>query len=206
MTTIVRPSWGLRGSGSTEHGAALIVAAGSEIRALFAVQSGVGLGREDLGPGREFHRGGDLIDGELPCVAGHVPVQFVVLLEKAELPVGAVGQRIGIFTGFEDDILAAHIHPHAVALVLCPPRFGLAVFQDGLDLEGDLHRVAIFVLVAGGKIAVDAVLDPVALTDNLDGLGHGHIPGRLDLYERVIAEDALSSLGQRRAGGREQGG
>ena len=138
--------------------------------------------------------------GNSQRVAGHVPVQFVVLLEETELPVGAVGQRIGIFTGLEGDILAAHIHPHAVVHVLRPPRLGLAVFQDGLDLEGHPHRVAVFVLVAGGKIAVDAVLDLVALTDHLDGLGHGHIPGRLDLYERVIAEDSLSSLGKHEPG------
>jgi len=65
-------------------------------------------------PRRQQHRCRGGFDREDPPVAGDVPVELVVVLEEAYLPVGAVAQRVGVLARRQQDLLLAHVDPDAV--------------------------------------------------------------------------------------------
>ena len=123
---------------------------------------------------RQRHRRRGRFDGEVPPVSGDVPVELVVVLKEAQLPVGPVGQRVGILARRQYILLPAHVDPDAVGEGFGVVRLGLAVARDGKDRKAHDVFVSGVVLVSRGEVPVDAPLDLVAGAHDLDGLRHAH--------------------------------
>ena len=76
-----------------------------------------------------------------------------------------------MFAGRDDDIGVTDPDPGAIGDPLGRIRLVLAVSGDALDLEADPDRPPL-PLIAGRKIAVDAVVDLDALGADADRLDH----------------------------------
>ena len=63
---------------------------------------------------RQGYTGCYFIDGKSPIVACDVPVQFIMLLKKTKLSVGAVGDFIPVFTRLEQHVFLSDVYPHTV--------------------------------------------------------------------------------------------
>ena len=69
-----------------------------------------------------------MLDGEAPPVAGDVPVQFVVIPEKSQLPVRGIAYRVGVGAAAEVGVLVSDINANPVVETLRVVGFGIAVF------------------------------------------------------------------------------
>jgi hypothetical protein len=69
-----------------------------------------------------------MIDGKAPAVAGNIPVELIKILEKSQLPVGFVSDRVCVGTGFELDVFAPDIGFLAIGAVF--DMVGLLAARD----------------------------------------------------------------------------
>ncbi len=86
---------------------------------------------------RQGDQGGGPVDGEIPAGAGDVPVEFVVVLEEADLLGGGVDDGVGVLPQGGVGSGVADADPHAVADPFGLPRDGPAVEQNRLHREAD---------------------------------------------------------------------
>jgi hypothetical protein len=84
---------------------------------------------------RQRHARAGALDRKHPPVAGDVPVELVVVLEKTELARGAIHDAVRMLSARQHDLGHADPHAHAVAQVFDPVRLRLAVALDADDLE-----------------------------------------------------------------------
>ncbi len=63
---------------------------------------------------RQHDRGRRMTDRKLPTIARDVPVQFVMLLEKPDLPVRAIGERVAVPARCKQAVPVAHVDPDSV--------------------------------------------------------------------------------------------
>jgi hypothetical protein len=140
------------------------VDAGREALLGAALVAGVGLGRDLAGrhPCRQAHHGAGAVDRQVPAVAGDVPVQLVVALEVAQLPVRAVADGVLLAAMLDEAIRAADVNTHAVRATLGVEGLRRAVARDLEHLESDPVAIAEPVTVVGREITVDAPPDEFA--------------------------------------------
>ena len=159
---------------------------------------------QDTGSVGQVNGGGGALDLEVPAVAGHIPVEFVELIEEPELAGRAVGDLIGVAAGPKKHVLVADIEPDAVAAAFGEMGLGTAVAGDPLNVEGDDGPDTPLGPVLGRKVPEDAALDLIAGADDRDGLLHGHGRVLMDADVAVETQYAFMVVGQRRARGEPQ--
>ena len=167
--------------------ARLVIAAGR------AEIPGVGLEPKarSLDRGRQRDLSRERVERESPAVAVHVPVQLVVLLEKAELARGAVADRVDVPPGRKEHARAADADPHAVREPLERVGLGRAVARHFEHVELHAHQGAGAVAVVGREVAQDAAPDLAAARLDRDRLGDGERALGVDADVAVEFEDAL---------------
>ncbi len=186
---------GAEAPGGLEHRPPRAVRAGAPVASLRALRAGVGDELAGRGAPRQRHPRAGVIDGEVPAVAGDVPVELVMVVEEPQLPIGAVAQGIGVLAGGQEDVAAPQVDAHAVGERLGAPVLRGPVAGGGEHLEVHHGLAAEAVAVAGGKVAVDAAADIVPLGAHGDGLAHHHAPVGVDGDVAVEIENALGREG-----------
>src|SRR5262245_7521489 len=121
------------------------------------------------------------IDGEIPAIAGGVPVELVEILEEADLPRGDILDHVVVAASVENAVGAADPHAYAIVQVLKCKVFGIAIARDGQHLKAhdDLTAVAP-AMIGGREVAKDATADLVSFRLHRDRLGDGEIAIALD--------------------------
>ena len=79
----------------------------------------------------ETYRRAALVDGECPVEAGHVPVEFVIFLEKPEHARRAIAELVGVLTVIDVAVAAPEIGSDAVLVAGRVEIFARAVAQHG---------------------------------------------------------------------------
>ncbi|MCY1296380.1 hypothetical protein D9M70_457660 [compost metagenome] len=79
---------------------------------------------------RQGHRGARLVDREVPLRAGHVPVEFVVIVEETDLPAGLVGELEGMLTRVQKHLGRTGVDADAAADRLRAVGLLLAIALD----------------------------------------------------------------------------
>ncbi|MEA3054565.1 MAG: hypothetical protein QOG72_3468 [Sphingomonadales bacterium] len=131
------------------------------------------------------------IDGEYPADAGGVPVELVIALEEAELTGGAIVDGIDVLARRHICVGVARVDPDAIALADRLPGFPLAVAPHVQHLETDMDRGARAAGVAGGEIAIDAVVDQRSFRAQADRFGDLQGPVGLDGHVAQIMQNSL---------------
>ena len=141
-----------------------------EVASLGAGWSGVAFNRERVAIYRlrQVNRRARPGDSEVPLIAGHVPVQLVVIVEKAQLPVRSVADLVGVLTLRQNDVLTPQVDADAFARRLGVKRFRATVAFDVPYFKFHLVAVAVTIAVIGGEITIDSMFDPAAFS------GHGN--------------------------------
>src|SRR5581483_10266412 len=139
---------------------------------------------------------------EVPAVAGDVPVKLVVIVEKADLPVGDIGDDENVPAVIQQHVGIADLHALAVVDGIQFVLFVVVVHRHALHVESHAHAPAELVGVDGGEIAVDAVTDVVAPRVHRDGFHDIKLPVRLHGDVAGKIENAFDVV--LRAGGRHQ--
>ena len=166
-------------SGAFETGHTVRVDPADIVLSFRALGTGIGLGADDVCRDvREADAGGDMVDGEYPAIAGDVPVQLVMILEKPQLSLHAVTDTVFVDTVFQVAVGIADIDAQAVGPALGMVVLAMAVTHHGQQLEIGVKAVAEPVLVVGGDVAVDASAYVAALSLYADGLGDVDVAGR----------------------------
>src|ERR1700730_2697724 len=113
-----------------------------------------------------------MFDGKSPAHAGDIPGQFVVIREKTQLPIAAVEDPVSMGTRRNKCVRIAQINTLAVVYIFYAESFVIGVASGGERLKTNHIVVEIQVAVIGGKVAIDAVADVIALTENSDGFAY----------------------------------
>src|SRR5690606_20485811 len=118
--------------------------------------------------------GGDgALYGEVPVVAGGVPVELVVALEASPHAGHGVADGVGVAAAGEEDVAIANADAGGVVPgPLDGEGFGVAVALDGADVEAGAEQRAVGVFEGSEDVAEDAAANLVALGIDLDDLGH----------------------------------
>ncbi len=164
-----------------------------------AVGAGIGGGLLCCCAVRQMDDGNGLADRKRPFRPGGVPVDLVVVVEEADLPVGAVGQFVGVDARLQEDVLLAEIDPHHAAVFLDAAGLRLAVAPGRNQLEGIAADMAVGVLEGDRKVPVDAAPDLRTFRVDADRLGDDEVAVPLD---RDIASKQQDFLGRQRHRGR----
>ncbi len=135
-------------------------------------------------------------------VAGDVPVQLVEILEVADLPVGAIGDLVGVDAVLEKNVALAEIDALSVTQGLGVPRFALAIAFYRDHVERHMHALAMAVAIAGWKVAVDAPANLVAFGPHTNRLRDIETCICREVNVGVIVENPL--IGKDRARGRQR--
>lgn len=130
-----------------------------------------------------------MCDGEKPTIPGDVPIQLVVIGKESYFPVRRVRQRVGILPGREDHVLISNVDPLAVGLILNMEFLRLSVARHFQYLEINDVTVAQPILIAGRKVAVDAVMDLYGCAAHADGLRYQQRGVLLHTDAAVIIKD-----------------
>ena len=177
------------------------------VRALRALRARVALGIHTLdghGLGQTDLYAGAL-DCKVPARADRVPVELVVIGEKADLPRRAIAQRVAILRGQpRQKVVVAGVDSHAVLAPLREPRLGHTIALHTLHLETDDDVVPVAVAIARRKVAIDASADLVAFGADRDLLGDLDRAARVHVHFDHVLENALALLGDRGGRGRDQ--
>ena len=86
----------------------------ARIAAIFALVTGVGMVLDDFCCGRQPHNGRCLVDWKCPAIARHIPVEFIIVLEEAELPRGSIFYCVGVKPAAHPNIATANADALAV--------------------------------------------------------------------------------------------
>ena len=135
-----------------------------------ALRAGVECFLDDVRVFGQAHDRFDMIDLEVPAIARHVPVKLVIVREKSDLPVGDVGNDEEVLAIIEFCVGAADLDALAVVKPVDLVILVVAVHRHTLHVEAHAHSAAELVGVKGGEVAIDAVVDAVALHIDRDGL------------------------------------
>ena len=157
---------------------------------------------EALGAGREFDRGAGLLDRDFPLVAGDVPVEFVVVVEKPEAVQGVVleDHMPGSVLGVRDPDLELEVVPLAALLDL---EGVPVVVGHAYQIEPDRPVEPLRSPVLDRDGPKDAV--PVAGEPGRDRLGDVEAGVRIDLDGRVeLLDDEGPFLRRERGRGQSQ--
>ena len=111
-----------------------------------------------------------------------------MIAEKTDLAIGAIAQGVCVSRGYFQEIIVAKIHPNAVGHGFGKPRLRLSVALEAGDVEPDHHVVAVAVLVASRKIAIQTA-------PNLDALRH-HANGFGDIQRVVCMRGDVDGIRQ----------
>ena len=136
------------------------------------------------------------LDREGPAIAGRVPVEFIEIGEIADLARCAIADRVVVRAARHEPVGGADAHAGTVRQRQQLIGLRFAVEQHALDGEADLHRHAASVFVAGREVAVDAVVDLVALDIEADGLGDAEVAVPLDRDVAHEGKDAIPRSGR----------
>ena len=164
---------------------------------LRALRPGVGLDGDRGGvdvAGQE-HLRAHRVDREVPAVARHVPVQLVVIGEEAELPVGAIGDGVGVLARRQVHLRVADSDAHTVRQLLEGVWFHVSVAADRDHLEAGHHAPAVPVDVAGREVAQQAAPDLLAFRPHPQCLDHLERAVRSHVDVALPVEDALVGPG-----------
>jgi len=71
-----------------------------------------------------------LVDREGPVVAGHIPVQLIVLLEISEHAICPVAEHIGVLARLDKIVGSAEIRPYVATAAHRMKPVGLTITQD----------------------------------------------------------------------------
>ncbi len=132
------------------------------------------------------------IDGEIPAIAGRVPVELIEILEEADLPRGDILDHVFVAAGVENAVGTADPHAQAVIQIFKRKVFRVAVAADRKHMKAhdDLAAVAP-AMIGRGKIAKDAPADNIAFRLHRDRLGDGEIAVALDRHVADKIENPL---------------
>ena len=98
-------------------------------------------------------------NGKKPSGAGNVPVQLVVIGEEADFPGRGVHQCVGVFSRRQDHAFVSEVNPLTVHLILSAEFLRLPVTKGFYNCEPNDVAVAQTILVAGGEVAINSVMD-----------------------------------------------
>ena len=126
------------------------------VTAGLAVTTGVRELLHDGGAGRQVHAGLCVLDRKLPGVAGDVPVELVVVVEEAQLPVGPVADAVHVFAARQIDVAVTDADAHAVAQLLERVSLPVTVTGNAVHLETDPHEIIEAVAIRGREVPEDA--------------------------------------------------
>ncbi len=138
---------------------------------------------------------GGAVDREQPFGAGGVPIDLVMVLKEAHLPVGAIGQHVFMLARLQIAVGIAQIDAHRAGVLDDPEGRGPAVAPRARDLKADAVVHAILA-DQHGEIAKDAAPDLVGLAQHANGLSN--LEGAVCLHPQVAVEMQDAFLGPRR--------
>jgi hypothetical protein len=136
-----------------------------------------------------------MLNGKRPAVAGDVPPQPVMVLEKAQLPVGGIADAVFVQARWQRPIGVAYVQANAICMFFRVPGLVAAIALHGY--HGEVHAVVIAqrVFVVSGEFAVDASADLLAFRLHPDGFVYSNFTCSVNLDFRVVSEDAFVSMG-----------
>lgn len=132
------------------------------------------------------------VDREQPFGAGGVPIDLVMVVKEAHLPVGAIGQHIFMLARFQIAVRVPQIDARRAGVLDDPKGRGPAVVPRARDLEADAVVHAILA-DQHGKIAKDAAPDLVGLAQHANGFGD--LECAIGLHPQVAVEMQDAFLG-----------
>ena len=113
-----------------------------------------------------------MIDWEYPAIAGHIPVQLVIVFKETQLATGLIAQLVLVNTVADHPVCTAYVDAHPIASLLSMEGFWIPVSSYIEYIQVNLVMIAMPVFVTGWKVSVDTTTDVLALGANPDGLGH----------------------------------
>ena len=161
------------------------------------------IGREPADPGarRQVDLDLRLENGEIPVVAGGVPVELVMIGEEPRHASQRVVNHIAVRAGIDHGVGVADADALAIVDALGGIRLGLSIAIDRQDFQGRIVFRAVGVAQHGEDVAEDAVPDAVALRGDADRLGDvDRAVGR----EHGLAIETVDRLGGERRQGQRQ--
>ena len=137
---------------------------------------GIRLGTEIrcLEIGRQDNRRPDVINRERPVVSGDVPVEFIMILKKTELPISPVGDDVTVLARIKVDVLAPHVDADAPRPGLGVKGLGNPITQDPQHFEIDPVMIAEPIGIISRKIPVDPPFNLIPLGPHRDRFAHLH--------------------------------
>ena len=159
----------------------------------FSGESGIEVRRKSLRirVSRQGEGEADSVDREGPSVARHVPVKFVVILEKAQLFRRLVGQGVGVFSFRRAGSGIADVDARPVAVFLGLPWNGCAVEQGFRDAEAHTDGSPRRILVVRRIVAINAAKDIPVLDRDRNILANRHDRVLRDGDSGAVLENAF---------------
>ena len=133
---------------------------------------------------------------EQPAVAGDIPVELVVIVEIADLPVGPIGEPVSMRPLRDVGVRRTDIDADAAADAFAAPSLCLSVALHALDLELHTGRAAGSIREGQREVAEDAMPDIAALGVDRNRFGDQHRTGAIKRDRLVESTDDFGGCGR----------
>src|ERR1019366_1628499 len=107
-----------------------------------------------------MNRGRDLLNGEGPTTARHIPVKRIVVGKEPEGAIQSVGKHILVLTRRQRRAALAQAYTQAIGQLLQVVVFGLVIARQGSDFQMHKVDVAEAVAVEEREVPVDFLEEP----------------------------------------------
>ena len=111
-----------------------------------------------------------MVNRESPTIAGDIPIEFVVVLEKSQLAIRCVRKLVGVIAVANKSVPVTEINAFSVGIVLDARSLRLTIPKCAAEAEANCVVVSKTIFVACGELAIDAVANLISGAEHDDGL------------------------------------